>query len=302
MTSAPRRIDPALLAFFALAFGISWGALGLLQAIATASDLGSWQNLTNSAETRFDLVSLAGALVVPTWLVRLLGVVADFGPSLAATAVAVVTGRARLLWRRTIRWRVGPRWYLIVFGLPLAVMGSAIALTALTGTDVGPARWTFGTLAALLGWLALRTLLGGGLGEELGWRGWALPRLQARMSPVAAAALLGIVWAAWHLPLVLVADAPLVQAAVLLLFIAPMAFLYSWVFNGTGGSVLLVVLLHGAQNGFSAFFEQSLLPALADADLWVVLRVLLLLGVAVGSAIALRRQGRKGAVVRDEVG
>lgn len=301
VTAPARRTDRALLAFFMLAFAISWGALGGLHAIATASDLGTWQDLTRSAETRFDLASLAGSLVVPAWLVRALTIVADFGPSLAAVVVAVVTGRWRMLAARLTRWRVGGRWYLIVFGLPVAVMSSAIALTVLTGTDLSPVHWGAGTAAALLGWLALRTLLGGGLGEELGWRGWALPRLQARMSPVTAAALLGIVWAAWHLPLVLIADAPLVQAAVLLLFIAPMAFLYSWVFNGTGGSVLLVVLLHGAQNGFSAFFEQSLLPALADADMWVVLRVLLLLGVAVGSAVAVRRQGTKGTVVRDEV-
>lgn len=87
----------------------------------------------------------------------------------------------------------------------------------------------------------------------------------------------------------------------LLLFIVPMAFLYTWVFNGTGGSVLLVVLLHGAQNGISAFLEQSLLPALADADLWVVCRVAILLVVAVVAAVGVRRHGRLGTVVRDGV-
>ena len=97
----------------------------------------------------------------------------------------------------------------------------------------------------------------------------------------------------------MVAASPVVQGAVLVLFIAPLAFLYTWVFNGTGGSVLLVVLLHGTQNGLSTYLEQSLLPVLADADLWVVFRVAILLVVAVVAALAVRRQGRLGTVVRE---
>jgi len=301
VTRSARAPDRALLAFFILAFAISWGALGALQVIATASGLGTWQDLTRSAETTFDLAARADLLTMPVWLVRALGIVADFGPSLAAVAVAAFTGRLRPLLARLGRWRVAPGWYLVAFGLPAVVMAGAIGLVLATGGDLGPIQAGPTALAALAGWLLLRTLAGGGLGEELGWRGWALPRLQARLSPVAASVLLGLVWALWHLPLVLVAESPVLQGAVLLLFIAPMAFLYTWVFNGTGGSVLLVVLLHGAQNGISAFLEQSLLPALADADLWVVFRVAILLVVAVVAAVAVRRQGRLGAVVRDGV-
>jgi hypothetical protein len=160
VTAAAGRVDAGLLAFFALAFAISWGALGALQIIAVASDLGTWQDLTRSAETTFDLASRATALVVPAWLVRALNLVADFGPSLAAVAVAAASGRLGTLLARLARWRVAGRWYLLVVGLPAAVMGGAIALTALTGTELGPVWWGGGTLAALLGWLALRTLLG----------------------------------------------------------------------------------------------------------------------------------------------
>lgn len=301
MTRSAQGPDRALLAFFVLAFAISWGALGALQVIATGSGLGTWQDLTRSAETTFDLASRADVLTAPVWLVRALGIVADFGPSLAAVAVAVATGRLGPLLARLGRWRVAPGWYLVAYGLPAIVMASAIGLTAATGGGLGPLQVGPATLAALGGWLLFRTLAGGGLGEELGWRGWALPRLQARLSPVAASTLLGLVWALWHLPLVLVAASPILQGAVLLLFIAPMAFLYTWVFNGTGGSVLLVVLLHGAQNGLSAFLERSLLPTLADADLWVIFRIAILLVVAVVAALAVRRQGRLGTVVRDGV-
>lgn len=288
-----------MLAFFVLTFALSWGALGALQAVATASGLGTWQDLARSAETTFELASLAGALVVPAWLLRALVLLTDYGPSVAAVVVTAVSGQLARLWAPLRRWRVGAGWYVVAFGLPAVVMLGAILLHAAMGGKLGPIRGGSTTLGVLAGWLLLRTLLGGGLGEELGWRGWAHPRLQARTSPVAASLLLGLVWALWHLPLVLVASSPLVQAAVLLLFIAPMAFLYTWVFNGTGGSVLIVVLLHGAQNGISAFLERSLLPGLAEADAWVVFRIALLLVVAVASALAVARQGRRGTVVRD---
>ena len=294
-----RSADRSLWTFFALAFAISWCALGVLQIAAVSAGLDDWQQLSRRAETTFDLAVLAESLPVPLWTVRVLNVVADFGPSLAALLVALGSGRLRSLVARIARWRVGGRWYLVAFGLPAAVMGSAIGLYALLGGDIGAPTIGAGTLGTLVGWLLLRTFLGGGLGEELGWRGFALPRLQARMGALRASALLGVVWALWHLPLVLVSPNPLVQAAVLAVFIAPMAFVYTWLFNGTGGSVLLPILLHGTQNGLSAFLERSLFPSLIDADGWVLLRIALLLVVAVAAAVAIARQQRLGRVVRE---
>jgi len=188
----------------------------------------------------------------------------------------------------------GLGWFALAFFLPVSVMATAIALYAGLGGEIGPARVGLWTLPALVGWISLRTFAGGGLGEELGWRGFALPRLQSRFSPVTATVVVGGAWTLWHLPLVIASAQPLTQAGVLLLFIAPMAFVYTWVFNGTGGSVLVPVLLHGTQNGVSAFLERSLLPTLASADGWVLLRILILLGVAAAAWIAVRRQGRRG--------
>ncbi len=297
-----RGPDRPLWVFFALAFAISWTALGALQAIALGSGLEGWQDLSGRAETTFDLGVLAGTLAAPLWSVRLLNLVADFGPSLAAVIVAAGSGGVKPLLRRLGRWRVGGRWYLVAFGLPVAVMGGAIGIYALLGGELGAVVVGSGTLVSLVGWLLPRTLGGGGLGEELGWRGFALPRLQARMGAVSAAALLGVVWTLWHLPLVLVSRSPLVQGAALLLFGAPMSFVYAWILNGTGGSVLLPVLLHGTQNGLSAFLERSLVPGLLDADGWVLFRIALLLGVAIAAAIAVARQQRLGRIVLDAAG
>ena len=119
-----------------------------------------------------------------------------------------------------------------------------------------------GSLAAYLPTLASLTLIAG-LGEEPGWRGLALPRLERWYAPVAATLLLGLVWALWHLLLVVVDPrfshgftslAPLVVLAFLtLLGIVFMAFFYTWVYNGTR-SVLLCMLLHGSFNTATGAF------------------------------------------------
>jgi hypothetical protein len=72
---------------------------------------------------------------------------------------------------------------------------------------------------------------------------------------------------------------------------------YTWLFNGSGGSVLIAVLFHGAQNGLSAFLERSLLPGLLEADAWVLIRIALLLGISIAAAIAVRRQARRGRLI-----
>lgn len=84
------------------------------------------------------------------------------------------------------------------------------------------------------------------MGEELGLRGFALPRLQQRMSPFAASLVLGVLWGLWHLPLLLGRD-PVSVVAFLLLGIA-LTFVFTWLFNGSGGSLLPPLLLHATQN------------------------------------------------------
>ncbi len=139
--------------------------------------------------------------------------------------------------------------------------------------------------------LAFLTLIAG-LGEEPGWRGFALPRLETRYTPVAATLLLGLVWALWHLPQALVDPrfphgftslAPLVLLALLTLVgIVFMAFFYTWVYNNTR-SVLLCMLLHGSFNtatgAFPAPFE--VLQREVYVTLLVVQNVTLLVALAI---------------------
>ena len=91
---------------------------------------------------------------------------------------------------------------------------------------------------------------GSALGEEIGWRGYALPRLQARRSALSASLIIGPIWALWHLPLWLTGApgrTPILYAAFVVSAFA-LSVLLTWVYNSTGGSLLLVVLLHATIN------------------------------------------------------
>jgi membrane protease YdiL (CAAX protease family) len=161
---------------------------------------------------------------------------------------------------------VAPRWYLVAVGLPVVLLGVESAVFWLSGNSLYPSRIP-GALAGFIPSLVFLTLIAG-LGEEPGWRGFALPRLEARYAPVVATLLLGLAWAFWHLPLVVVdprfphgftSAMPLVLLAVFTLVgIALMAFFYTWIYNATR-SVLLVMILHGSFNtatgAFPAPFE-----------------------------------------------
>ena len=93
-------------------------------------------------------------------------------------------------------------------------------------------------------------LLFGPLGEEMGWRGYALPRLQSRFGALAASLLIGVAWAAWHLPLFFDPTSSYAQLA-LPVFVARMvglALLFTWLVNRTGGSLFFPMLLHSVIN------------------------------------------------------
>lgn len=126
---------------------------------------------------------------------------AAYGPLVTALLVTWVSeGIAGLrdLWHRTIRWRVGARWYLTVFTLPLAMNIVALSIGLLAGSSpqdmVSSTSQLHGLLRLLPG-----ELLTSGL-EEPGWRGYALPKLQERHTALKSSWILGVLWAVWHVP------------------------------------------------------------------------------------------------------
>jgi uncharacterized protein len=133
----------------------------------------------------------------------LMGLPALFGPAFAAIIVVVVTqGKTGLkdLLSRLVRWRVGARWYAIALGLPTVLALTTAGVQLLLG---GSAAIQFGGLSVLN--IVLFVFV---VGEELGWRGYALPRLLATKSALVASLILGVLWGAWHLPTFFVPGAP----------------------------------------------------------------------------------------------
>ncbi|WP_369138563.1 CPBP family intramembrane glutamic endopeptidase [Modestobacter versicolor] len=179
-----------------------------------------------------------------------------YGPAAAAVLTAALTGgrpALRALGRRLVRWRVGRQWWLLVLAGPVGVwLTAAGAHLAATG-ELGAAPQVLD--AGPLGVLALLPLLllTDGLGEEVGWRGFALPEWLRDAGPATASLLLGVVWAVWHAPLAWTDGATLEGTAIwlLLLQLPALAVLHTWVFRGTGGSALTAVVLHATTSLFA---------------------------------------------------
>ena len=134
-----------------------------------------------------------------------------YGPDIAALVVVGFTaGRpgCRELIGRLRRWQVPPRWLVLAVGLPASIALAAVAALRLVGGSSTPIPGP-GSLLEFVLVLPLMVLIGGALGEELGWRGYALPSLQLRHHPLAAVGILTLVHLVWHLPLFFVNDPPL---------------------------------------------------------------------------------------------
>ncbi len=168
------------------------------------------------------------------------------GPLAAAIIViAIAEGRAgfRDLGSRIIRWRVPWYWYAVAIGVPLLVrFGTPFVNTGLGGAapDWSDLAWTSFLVAFLV---RLVNPMDGPLGEEPGFRGFAVPRMQARWSPLVSATVLGVLIALWHIPLMVIGDV----GPIGLVTTFSITFFYVWLFNRTGGSVLLTLLAHSAQ-------------------------------------------------------
>lgn len=178
------------------------------------------------------------------------------GPTLAAIIMTrIMEGKAGLshLRKRLGQRRAGWQWYLFVLlGIPALL---------LIGIILQP-----GMLASFQG-LAPRVLLsyplyfvvvffGVALPEEIGWRGFALPRMQPRYGPLWGSLLLGVLWAFWHLLYFLTPDhgggpgtslaTLLINFSIFLLMVIALAILFTWIFNHTGGSIFIANLVHAS--------------------------------------------------------
>jgi membrane protease YdiL (CAAX protease family) len=232
-----------ILAYFLLAFAITW--MLHLPMVFSRNGLG-WLPYE-----------------VPVALYAILFILGAFsGPTLGAFVVTnALEGKegTRKLFRRYGQWRLGLPWYAIaIFGLPiLHILAGSVALQGVPLADL-EANWAtfFSTdLPALLIFPALITW-----GEEPGWRGFALTRLQESYHPLAASVIVGFMHALWHLPVFLMVSGPIALGPFTLTGFASntavvivLAILWTWVFNRARGSILIAVLLHASLNATPAW-------------------------------------------------
>jgi uncharacterized protein len=200
--------------------------------------------------------ALTYAISWPLWLLsRLAGgtlgtillVIGAFGPPLAAAATIRYSGGSLREWLRSIvRWQVPVGFYAYALGLPALIMAVMNAVLVAVGQQPDISVLV-GRLPAYIQTLLITAVIFGGQ-EEPGWRGFALPALQQRHSPLVATLILGLGWGVWHIPLYGPAG-----------FVVPLvlAFFYSWLYNRTQ-SVLLCILLHAS---FTAAQDHLLLTA-----------------------------------------
>ena len=178
--------------------------------------------------------------------------IGTLGPLVAAVVMTAHEGGrtgVRSLLGRVVRWRVAPVWYAVAVLGPLALTLGAMALHVALGGPPPSLGLLIGALPVLLiGFVYMMIFVA--LGEDVGWRGYALPALQARYGALTSSVILGAMWGVWHLPQFFNPDTfySNLPFGLWLAYIVPFAVLITWVFNSTGGSVLMAMMAHAVMN------------------------------------------------------
>jgi membrane protease YdiL (CAAX protease family) len=220
-----------LLVYFVLSYTFFWGFLILIMSI-----LGILRLQPDA---------------LPAWAMPIIGILGSWMPNLAAvTVTGVLTGREgiRQLLGKFFAYRIAVRWYLVAL-LPFLLAFVAAGLYWLAGGAVpGNMGLSVGFWASLI----IMNLLQGAIGEEAGWRGFALPRLKETHGPVKASLILGLIWNFWHLPLWLLSGYSGLDLLVYVLAfsasIISLTFLLTWISSKTPNSLVPIVITHFSFN------------------------------------------------------
>lgn len=271
-----------VLAFYALVFAISWG--GILILVGPGPIPGTPEQVER---------------LFPFTLVALFA-----GPSISGVLMtALVSGRPglRALLSRLLRWRVDARWYAaaLLTG-PVLVAAVLLALSLLSPRFLPGIVTTDDRIALLVFGLAWG-LIGGGLLEELGWTGFAVPRLRLRHGALATGLIVGLAWGAWHFLIAFWASRGLAGESSLAVFVAGFLAFYVialpayrvlmvWVYDRTE-SLLIAMLMHAMLSSSTLILQPSTTSVHLTWNL--VLAVVLWVVVAAVAAVGRRQPGRR---------
>lgn len=224
-----------LIAFFVLVFLAAWGLAALF--VVFPKQMSAW----------FGPLTLWNPIVFLTvWAPTILG----FVLALAFDGVAGLKEFAA----RTFRWRVGVRWYVLSTVGIAALCLAARFVQSLVHHSAPPPFLDVASWPHLIVYgVTMLVVDPGPIGEDPGWRGFALPRMLNEFSPAVAATLLGVIWGVWHLPAFLFSGMPQAELPVgwFLLWCTAMTVVMSWICINAHGAVLPAILVHWAANRFS---------------------------------------------------
>ncbi|RJP49659.1 MAG: CPBP family intramembrane metalloprotease [Anaerolineaceae bacterium] len=198
------------------------------------------------------------------------------------------------LFKRFFLWRVNWKWWMVALFLSPALQFASVLLTSWRARvpadfshpmirDILPLDTPL--LALVVPWILFEVLTNG---EEMGWRGYILPRLQVKYSALVSSLILGVVWSIWHLPKFFGTGLNGDQSFLwYTLFCLAAAVLYTWLYNNTRGSLLLATLLHAAQNTAGMFLPvQFAIPGGIEQNILIMLYVVAAIVVTVASGAA----------------
>ncbi|PFN18303.1 CPBP family intramembrane glutamic endopeptidase [Bacillus cereus] len=202
------------------------------------------------------------------------------GPMLAAY-IMFRTLEGKESWKKVrksiISTKVGLKWYLFTLIVIPAVM--FLGMVILNGGIPTFHDLTFKFFVTYLISFVATFFLGGPLPEEIGWRGFALPRLQSKFGPLKATLLLSVLWAFWHLPHFLTvaqrggpgSDLSIlyIHLPIFILLCLPISIILAWFYNCHHGNLFIVMLVHASVNTFSLVQAYSTNPVLKNSDLFV---------------------------------
>jgi membrane protease YdiL (CAAX protease family) len=249
-----------LVAYFIIAYGITW-SIGF----TIAASVQGWIDVEISPSVHF---------------------LTAYGPLISAFIVTGLIGGTsgiRELVGRMVRWRVGIWWiFIALFSLVVLYLIATLIMRGWSG--VWPNFNQFGGTLEIagLGWLGgwIFHILTFGFGEETGWRGFALPRLQRGRSALSATLILWVFWALWHLPMFFYKESYMsMSAPMILLFLLGMlagSIVLTWLYNSTTGSILMVALWHGTYNA-TVTATEPMITAIVSTFIWIAAVIIVLL-------------------------
>jgi membrane protease YdiL (CAAX protease family) len=228
-----------LVLFFLIAYGFTW-VFWISEALASRGLLGSSiiVDFLLSPQNPAAWGPFVSAILLTFWYQRGKGVLG--------------------LLKKGVDYRFAKKWWIPTFLLCPLIIGGAPGIAALAGEDIPELYWIANPSLILVNFFVI-LFTGGPLQEEFGWRGYALPRLQSRFNALVSSVIIGFMWGLWHLPYFFIGTEltyaygiiPQIITAILL------SILLTWLFNNTGGSILVSLLFHNMFN-----LSNDMFPAL----------------------------------------